>query len=110
VRPQDLLAFARRKWDDLAASRDEQWLVERRRRGVAWCVQVELQAVIEGGDRPPRGPDRRPRRPRSVLEGRDAELDLLPRGDERGAELVARMGARHRLVLALPLRRPDLKT
>ena len=40
VRRQDIAAFARRDWDALAASKDEQWLDERRRRGVAWCVQV----------------------------------------------------------------------
>ena len=34
------MAFARRDWDALAASKDAQWLRERRRHGVAWCLRV----------------------------------------------------------------------
>jgi hypothetical protein len=40
VRRQDVAAFARRDWKALAASKDESWLAERRRRGVAWCIQI----------------------------------------------------------------------
>jgi hypothetical protein len=40
VRRRDIVAFARRDWNALAASKDDQWLEERQRRGVAWCVEV----------------------------------------------------------------------
>ncbi|MCC6766965.1 MAG: hypothetical protein IT293_20100 [Deltaproteobacteria bacterium] len=40
MRPEDIARFARRDWETLEAAKTEQWLEERRRRGVAWCFQV----------------------------------------------------------------------
>jgi hypothetical protein len=40
VRAKDIAAFAGRDWTALAASKDAQWLAERRRRGIAWCFRV----------------------------------------------------------------------
>jgi hypothetical protein len=40
VDPKDLAAFARRDWKAAAACKESQWLTERRRRGVGWCLEV----------------------------------------------------------------------
>ena len=40
MRAKDIVAFTERDWGGLAASKDEQWLAERRRRGVAWCFEI----------------------------------------------------------------------
>ena len=51
VKPEDLVAFARRDWAGIAASKEAQWLTERRRRGVAWCIEIadtlRRQAVLQ---------------------------------------------------------------
>jgi hypothetical protein len=43
VEAKDLAAFARRDWKTVAACKEEQWLTERRRRGVRWCLEVAEQ-------------------------------------------------------------------
>jgi hypothetical protein len=40
VRAKDLATFAGRDWKALEASKEAQWLTERRRRGVRWCFEV----------------------------------------------------------------------
>jgi hypothetical protein len=40
VRAKDLAMFAGRDWRALEASKEAQWLTERRRRGVRWCLEV----------------------------------------------------------------------
>ena len=40
VRPEDVARFARRDWEAVNACKTEQWLEERRRRGVSWCFRV----------------------------------------------------------------------
>jgi len=40
VRAKDIAAFAHRDWKTVAASKEAQWLTERRRRGVRWCLEV----------------------------------------------------------------------
>jgi hypothetical protein len=40
VRARDIAAFAGRDWAEAAACKEAQWLTERRRRGVRWCVAV----------------------------------------------------------------------
>lgn len=40
VQAKDLAAYARRDWETVAAAKEEQWIAERRRRGVRWCLEV----------------------------------------------------------------------
>jgi hypothetical protein len=40
VEAKDLAAFAARDWEAVSASKETQWLSERRRRGVRWCLEV----------------------------------------------------------------------
>lgn len=40
MRPEDVARFARRDWEAVSACKSEQWLEERRRRGVSWCFLV----------------------------------------------------------------------
>ena len=40
VRARDIAAFAHRDWKTVAACKEAQWLTERRRRGVRWCLEV----------------------------------------------------------------------
>jgi hypothetical protein len=40
VRARDIAAFAHRDWQTVADCKQAQWLTERRRRGVRWCLEV----------------------------------------------------------------------
>ena len=37
---KDIAEFMRRDWNAKASCKDDQWLTERRRRGVRWCLEV----------------------------------------------------------------------
>lgn len=40
VDAKDLAAYVRRDWNTVAIAKEEQWIAERRRRGVRWCFEV----------------------------------------------------------------------
>jgi hypothetical protein len=56
MRAEDLARFARRDWDALAASKETQWLAERMRRGVGWCLAVAEELRLQVKRRRPDWP------------------------------------------------------
>jgi hypothetical protein len=40
MRPDDVARLAHRDWDAVDASKTEQWLHERQRRGIPWCLRI----------------------------------------------------------------------
>ena len=40
MQAKDIAAFVRRDWSAVTACKEDQWLTERRRRGVRWCFEI----------------------------------------------------------------------
>ena len=72
MQPKDIAAFIRRDWSAVASCKEDQWLSERRRRGVRWCFEVAeglRQQVLQRHPGWPTADDRRDDLDTHVLVG-----------------------------------------